>query len=119
MSLTDYEDRKMMSNIITDLLDDGKDDEEHGKDSETSADQSGPLNNELIGDDDNAILIREDVAQIRLAKKHQKGMPTYVSIGSNGKGTEKRKSYKHSQFVEYKGAYIRKSTALYLLTRKF
>ncbi len=33
----------------------------------------------------------------------------------NGKVHQKKKTYKHSQFVEYKGAFIRKSTALYLL----
>ena len=46
-------------------------------------------------------------------KKSHKGIATYAHTGS--RGTVRNKTYKQSQFVLYQGAYIRKSTALYLL----
>ena len=62
--------------------------------------------------DDNTAL-QEDLLQIRLRKDNCQGMPMY-SV-TKEKGTKTDKSYKSSQFVKYQGAYIRKSTALYLL----
>ena len=112
----DYDDRRLIMHTVVDLLDGEDDDEEHGNDSNLSSDPNPALDNDSTAEDrDTAVLIQEDIAQVRLAKKQQKGLPTYTAVAAKGKGTEKGKSYKHSQFVEYKGAYIRKSTALYLL----
>ena len=51
--------------------------------------------------------LQEDYLQIR------KGIATYAQTGSCG--SVKSKTYKHSQFVLYQGAYHRKSITLYLL----
>ena len=57
--------------------------------------------------------IQEDLVQMRLKRNNNKGMPTYEA--TIDKGSKTHKSYKSSQFIKYQGAFIRKSTALYLL----
>lgn len=69
-------------------------------------------NSECTNDD----LLQEDLLQIRLQKLNSQGMPTYST--KTGKGSVSSKSYKSSHFVQYQGAFIRKSTALYLLQEK-
>ena len=70
--------------------------------------------------------IREDIAVIQLQKKSNTSLPTYIqsaekgSIHSHSNSTvvDSRKS-KKTPFVEYNGAYIRKTTALYLLQENY
>ena len=57
--------------------------------------------------------IQEDLVQMKLKRNNNKGMPTYEA--TIDKGSKTNKSYKSTQFVKYQGAFIRKSTALYLL----
>ena len=59
------------------------------------------------------LLYKRICYKIRLRKQNQQGMPLYET--TDEKGTKSHKSYKSSKFIEYSGAYIRKSTALYLL----
>ena len=70
--------------------------------------------------------IKEDIAMIKLKKKSNSSFPTYIH--STEKGTVSSHSYltvvdsrksKKTPFVEYNGAYIRKTTALYLLQENF
>ena len=63
-------------------------------------------------------MIKEDMSVLRLKKIDKSGIPTYSP--STEKGSSSKKSYvasrqSKSPFVQYKGAYIRKSTALYIL----
>ena len=85
-----------------DKIDDGSDDEE-----ETIIGESVEITEEEF------VTLQEDYSQIRVAKKSHKGIATYAQTGS--RGTVRNKTYKQSQFVLRQGAYIRKSTALYLL----
>ena len=69
-----------------------------------------------------AILINEDFAQIRLRKVSTNGPPAYEEYLDEGQSS-KSKTYqfsKHgfSSFVRYENAYIRKTTALYLIPGK-
>ena len=70
--------------------------------------------------------ITEDLAIIKLKKKSNCSFPTYVQ--STEKGTILSHSYssvvdsnkyKKTPFIEYNGAFIRKTTALYLLQENF
>ena len=67
--------------------------------------------------------IKEDLAVIKLKKKKNVSLPTYIE--STEKGTKSSHSYssvnksKKTPFVEYKGAFIHKTTALYLLQEPF
>ena len=58
-------------------------------------------------------LLQEDLLQIRLRKMNSQGMPTYST--TTEKGSVSSKSHKSSQFVQYQGAFIRKSTAQFYL----
>ena len=70
--------------------------------------------------------LREDIAVIQLKKKSNTSLPTYIqsaekrSIHSHSYSTvvDSRKS-KKTPFLEYNGAYIRKTTALYLLQENY
>ena len=62
--------------------------------------------------------IKEDLAVLRLQKINSSGLPIYKA--SNEKGTVAKKSFTSSKksktpFIEYNRAYIRKSTALYII----
>ena len=111
MSLDDYADRSLIIDSVNELLDDDDDDDEdddsNGNDAVNTSENITNISEEV------ALLIQEDSTQICLSKHLQNGMPTYTT--TTDKGTQKNKTYQHSQFVEYQGAYIRKSTALYLL----
>ena len=73
---------------------------------------STPTNCAQLTAEEEAIL-QEDYSQIRFAKNANKSMATYSQTKS--KGTLHNKTYRHSQFVDYEGAFMRKTTALYLL----
>ena len=111
MSLDDYDDRSLIIDSVNELLDedddDDEDDDSNGNDAVNTSENITNISDEV------ALLIQEDSTQIRLSKNLQNGMPTYTT--TTDKGTQKNKTYQHSQFIEYQGAYIRKSTALYLL----
>lgn len=64
------------------------------------------------------ITIKEDLAIIKLKKSSSSGIPTYLP--STEKGTVAEKSFVNSKrskvpFIEYNGAFIRKTTALYII----
>lgn len=68
---------------------------------------------------DDAIIINEDVARINLVKSSSSGISTY----SEAPRSSTKRNYPSSQkgkscFVQYGDAYIRKTTALYLLQEK-
>ena len=56
------------------------------------------------------VALTEDLSQIRLNKSVNDGLPMYQATVS-----EDNRTYERNHFVQYEGAYIRKSTALYLL----
>ena len=107
MSLPNYDDDTlMMENISLIELTENEDDNVDVPDSANVAtSMESSLNDDLA--------LQEDLLQIRLRKQNQQGMPLYET--TDEKGTKSHKSYKSSKFIEYSGAYIRKSTALYLL----
>ena len=102
--LPEYSDHYLTGDNVNfiDKIDDGSDDEE-----ETIIVESVKITQEEF------VTLQEDYSQIRVAKESHKGIATYAQTGS--RGTVRNKTYKQSQFVLYQGAYIRKSTALYLL----
>ena len=102
--LPEYSDHYLTGDNVNfiDKIDDGSDDEE-----ETIIVESVKITQEEF------VTLQEDYSQIRVAKKSHKGIATYAQTGS--RGTVRNKTYKQSQFVLYQCAYIRKSTALYLL----
>ena len=102
--LPEYSDHYLAGDNVNfiDNIDDGSDDEE-----ETIIVESVKITQEEF------VTLQEDYSQIRVAKKSHKGIATYAQTGS--RGTVRNKAYKQSQFVLYQGAYIRKSTVLYLL----
>ena len=62
-------------------------------------------------------IIREDICVLNLRKQNSGGLPVYAQSGE--KGTVSRKSYsKMTPFIKYKEAYIRKTTALYILKQE-
>ena len=74
--------------------------------------------------------IREDLSQIKVVKNSEKtGIPIYVPMGTDSRTEEpakrtynlqrKKKSPVKSPFVKYMDAYIRKTTASYLLQENF
>ena len=105
MSLTNYSDSSLTKyriNISVSLDDDDNDDEG----------VSTPTNCAQLTAEEEAIL-QEDYSQIRFAKNANKGMATYSQTKS--KGTIRNKTHRHFQFLDYEGAFIRKTPALYLL----
>ena len=64
-----------------------------------------------------AIMINEDIRNINLTKQKSSGIPKYIESekSSTSRSYSMYNSTKTSAFIEYNGAYIRKSTALYLL----
>ena len=107
MILNEYDDSAlMMENISTlEIIESEDDNADVSDDIPTSA-----VNTAQCTDD---ALVKEDLLQIRLRKDNHHGMPTYSL--TTEKGTSINKSYQPSKFVRYQGAFIRKSTALYLL----
>ncbi len=84
--------------------------------------------NDVMMNEDEAIAIREDLSQLKLKKNDGAGIPTYSFVES--RDAQSATSYKleakthqavlvKSPFVEYDGAFIRKTTALYLLQENF
>ena len=71
-------------------------------------------NNETIANvvltEEEIVTLQEDLSQMWLNKCANDGLPMYQASVSEGNRT-----YKGNHFVQYEGAYIRKSTALYLL----
>ena len=84
--------------------------------------------NDVMMDEDEAIAIHEDLSRLKLRKNDGVGIPTYSVIDSkaaqpaacyNLEAKTHREVCVKSPFVEYDGAYIRKTTALYLLQENF
>uniref|UniRef100_A0A7M5X9S7 Uncharacterized protein n=2 Tax=Clytia hemisphaerica TaxID=252671 RepID=A0A7M5X9S7_9CNID len=66
-----------------------------------------------------AITINEDILNINLVKKRSTGVPVYAEQSDkSGRNYSLMNSLGKSQFIRYNGAFIRKSTALYLLQEK-
>lgn len=72
--------------------------------------------NQLSNED--AILINEDISNINLIKKVAPGVPTYESSSKSQSVRNYNNKNGKSCFVRYNGAFIRKTTALYLLQEK-
>lgn len=66
---------------------------------------------------DEAVLINEDITNINLIKQKSSAMPIYIQStrSSTCRNYSLTNGKMKSLFIEYNGAYIRKSTALYLL----
>ena len=70
--------------------------------------------------------ITQDIDVIRLKRKRDASLPTYIPYSEKGNArdhsyftaVDSRKSRK-TQFVEYNGAYFRKTTSLYILQENF
>ena len=84
--------------------------------------------NDVMMNEDEAIAIHEDLPPLKLRKNDGVGMPTNSVIDSkaaqsaaryNLEAKTHREAHVKSPFVEYDGAYIRKTTTLHLLQENF
>ena len=88
------------------------------KDFEIDDSPEQPITEHVISNED-VVTINEDISNINLIKQKSSGISTYIE--SSSKSSESR-NYNNSKgkscFVRYNGAFIRKTTALYLLQEK-
>lgn len=83
-----------------------------------SQEQQASAENGLTNED--VIVINEDITSINLVKTSTSGIPTYSESVTRSSSQRNYSSSKEGKscFVLYNGAYIRKTTALYLLQEK-
>lgn len=123
MHLSSYDDKDLVQEttiLVADAVENDLEDEEVC----LEEDENRIEQERNLLDSSTVVEVREDLAVINLRKKRDSSFPTYVE--SSEKGTDHDHSYssvitdRHSKkkktpFVKFKGAFIRKTTALYLL----
>ena len=111
MALDSYSDNDLMCDEI--VVDSAT--AQDGEDEEMGEIEMTPLINVHA---EEAVLINEDLANLRVKKSSKGGLPVYEkTVESGGKNAKTYQLQKgnSSPFVEYGDKYIRKSTALYLI----
>lgn len=90
---------------------------------ENDFESDDPHENAIISENvitnEEAIIINEDISNINLIKQKSSGIPTYVeSVSRSSETRNYNNNAGRSSFIRYKDAFIRKTTALYLLQEK-
>lgn len=110
-----YDDALQASDITTIIDDAVMFDHE---DEEISLSTSSDHDNQNLVTTNTVSSIKEDLSILRLRKTDTPGVPTYMLSGGQGSSTNRSYSLSRESkcpFVQYKGAYIRKTTALFIL----